>query len=164
MDIYTVENVTYEAGKVIHRFKDSQTNPYGTTDSEYVVKIEYDKDTGRTEFTTEVKPFNMWQIEELKPHYSMTPKARYTGCIKLPDPPAFKVVLERDKVDDVTYDILKFVKDICNEKRLVPWLGDCTFTENGAISTFKLVTPEEHRRLTIRDHERRLKALEHEDD
>lgn len=164
MDIYTVENVTYEGGKVIHHFKDSQTNPYGTTDSEYVVKIEYDKDTGRTEFTTEVKPFNMWHIEELKPRYSMIPKARYTGCIKLPNPPDYELVERDSLINIVSYDAIDYVKKLCDRKGLVPWYGDMTATKNGAITTFNLVTPEQHRRLTAVERERRLKALEHEDD
>ena len=164
MDIYTVENLTYEGKKMIHYFKHSKTNPFGTTDSEYVATIKYDRDTKRTEFKTEVRPLNKWWIEGLKPHYSMTPKTKYTGHIELPDPPKFDIAIERETEDNsVTYDILKYVKKICDEKKLVPWFGDWTYTKDGAKTTFKLVTPEEHRRLTIEHNENRFKALKRED-
>lgn len=52
MDVYTVENITYKNGKVIHRFKDSKTNPHGSTNCEYKLIIEHDIDTARSNFRT----------------------------------------------------------------------------------------------------------------
>ena len=165
MDVYTVENITYKGGEVIHRFKDSKTNPYGSNECEYKLIIEHDIDTSRSNFRTDIRPLKLiYEVESYKPRYTATPKTRYKGHIELPDPPAYELV-ELDRLNDsVNYDVIGYIKKFCDRKGLVPWYGDMTATKNGAITTFKLVTPEQHRRLTALERERRLKALEHEDD
>lgn len=165
MDVYTIENITYKNGKVIHRFKDTKTNPYGSTECEYKLIIEYDKDTGVSNFRTDIVPLQpMYTLDTYKTWYTATPKVRYKGHIELPDPPAFELV-ERGSINDsVNYDVIGYIQKFCSRKGLVPWYGDMREIKNGAITTFKLVTPEQHRRLTALERERRLKALEHEDD
>lgn len=165
MDVYTVENITYKDGKVIHRFKDTKANVHGSTNCEYKLIIERDIDTARSNFRTDIVPLQpMYTLDTYKPRHTATTKVRYKGHIELPDPPAYELV-ELDRLNDsVNYDVIGYIKKFCDHKGLVPWYGDMTATKNGAITTFELVTPEQHRRLTALERERRLKALEHEDD
>lgn len=165
MDVYTVENITYKDGKVIHRFKDTKTNVHGSTNCEYKLVIEHDIDTARSNFRTDIVPLQpMYTLDTYKTRHTATQKVRYKGHIELPDPPAYELV-ERDSLNDsVNYDVIGYIKKFCDHKGLVPWYGDMTATKNGAITTFELVTPEQHRRLTALERERRLKALEHEND
>jgi hypothetical protein len=165
MDVYTIENITYKGGKVIHSFKDTKTNVHGSTNCEYKLIIEYDKETGISNFRTDITPLQpMYTLDTYKPRYIATPKIGYKRHIELPDPTAFELV-GLDKLNDsINYDMIGYIKKFCDRKGLVPWYGDMTATKNGAITTFELVTPEQHRRLTALERERRLKALEHEDD
>ena len=165
MDVYTVENITYKDGKVIHRFKDTKTNPYGSTECEYKLIIEYDKDTGISNFRTDITPLQpMYTLDTYKPRHTATPKVKYKGHIELPTPPAYELAERYSLNDSVNYDVIGYIKKFCDRKGLVPWYGDMTAVKNGAVTTFELVTPEQHRRLTALERERRLKALEHEDD
>ena len=165
MDVYTVENITYKDGKIIHHFKDTKTNVHGSTNCEYKLVIEHDIDRFCSNFRTEITPLQpMYTLDTYKPRHTVTPKVRYKGHIELPDPPAFELVERGILNDSVNYDVIGYIKKFCDRKGLVPWYGDMTATKNGAITTFELVTPEQHRRLTALERERRLKALEHEDD
>lgn len=56
MDIYTVENITYKDGKVIHHFKDTKTNVHGSTNCEYKLVIEHDIDRFCSNFRTDIRP------------------------------------------------------------------------------------------------------------
>ena len=165
MDVYTVENITYKDGKVIHHFKDTKTNVHGSTNCEYKLVIEHDIDRFCSNFRTDIVPLNpIYTLDTYKPRHTATPKVRYKGHIELPTPPAYELV-ELDRLNDsVNYDVIGYIKKFCDRKGLVPWYGDIEATKDGAITTFELVTPEQHRRLTALERERRLKALEHEDD
>lgn len=165
MDVYTVENITYKNGRVIHRFKDTKTNVHGSTNCEYKLIIEHDIDTARSNFRTDITPLNpMYTLDTYKPRHTATPKVKYKGHIELPTPPAYELVERNSLNDSVNYDVIGYIKKFCDRKGLVPWYGDMEATKNGAITTFKLVTPEQHRRLTALERERRLKALRHEHD
>lgn len=165
MDVYTVENITYKDGKVIHHFKDTKTNVHGSTNCEYKLVIEHDIDRFCSNFRTDIVPLNpIYTLDTYKPRHTETSKVRYKGHIELPTPPAYELA-ELDKLNDsVNYDVIGYIKKFCDRKGLVPWYGDMEATKNGAITTFNLVTPEQHRRLTAIERERRLKALEHEND
>lgn len=165
MDVYTVENITYKDGKVIHHFKDTKTNVHGSTNCEYKLVIEHDIDRFCSNFRTDIVPLSpIYTLDTYKPRHTATPKVKYKGHIELPDPPAYELV-ELDRLNDsVNHDVIGYIKKLCDRKGLVPWYGDVEAIKNGAITTFELVTPEQHRRLTAIERERRLKALEHEDD
>ena len=106
----------------------------------------------------------MYTLDTYKPRHTATAKVRYKGHIELPTPPARELVeLDNDR-NSVSYDGIRYVKEFCDQKGLVPYYGDWIYSKDWAKTTFKLVTPEQHRLLTALDRERRLKDLEHEDD
>lgn len=164
MDVYTVENITYKDGKAIHRFKDSKTNPHGSTNCEYKLIIEHDIDTARSNFRTDIVPLQPMYVDTFKPRYTATTKTRYKGHINLPTPPAYELVELDSRSDSVSDAIVNRVKEICADKGLLPWYSGWTYMKDTAKATFKLVTKEEYKRLTALERERRLKDLEYEDD
>lgn len=163
MDVYTVENITYKNGQVIHRFKDSKTNPHGSTNCEYKLVIEHDVDRYCSNFRTDIVPLQPMYVDTFKPRYTATPKTRYKGHIELPTPPAYELVELDSKSYSIIDAIAKSVEETCIQKGLIPWYSGWTYTKNTAKEIFKLVTKDEYKRLTELAREGRLKDLEHED-